>query len=49
VPDSSGGRRGRDCKTVRFIPIPMQSLPITTSVVSSNPFHARCTRFNIMW
>jgi len=27
----------------------MQSVPITTNVVSTNPAHARCTRYNIMW
>jgi len=27
----------------------MQSVPITTNVVSSNPAQARCTRYNIMW
>ena len=26
----------------------MQSVPITTNVVSSNPAQARCTRYNIM-
>ena len=29
--------------------LPMQSVPITTNVVSLNPAQARCTRFNIMW
>jgi len=28
---------------------PMQSVPITTNVVGSNPSQARCTRYNIMW
>jgi len=27
----------------------MQSVPITTNVVSSNPAHAWCTGYNIMW
>jgi len=27
----------------------MQSVPITTNVVSSNPAQERCTRYNIMW
>jgi len=27
----------------------MQSVPIATNVVSSNPVHARCTRCNINW
>ena len=29
--------------------LPMQSVPITTTVVSLNPAQARCTRYNIMW
>ena len=28
--------------------LPMQSVPITTNVVSSNPAQARCIRYNIM-
>jgi hypothetical protein len=28
--------------------LPMQSVPITTNVVSSNPAYARCTRYNIV-
>ena len=28
--------------------LPMQSVPITTNVLSSNPAQARCTRYNIM-
>jgi hypothetical protein len=28
--------------------LPMQSVPITTNIVSSNPAQARCTRYNIM-
>jgi hypothetical protein len=28
--------------------LPMQSVPITTKVVSSNPAHAGCTRYNIL-
>jgi hypothetical protein len=27
----------------------MQSVPITTSIVSSNPAQARCTQNNIIW
>jgi len=27
----------------------MQSVPITTDVVSSNPTQTRCPRYNIMW
>jgi len=27
----------------------MQSVHITTKVVSSNPARVRCTRYNIMW
>ena len=30
--------------------LPVQSVPITTNVMSSNePTRARCTRYNIMW
>ena len=29
--------------------LPMQSVPITTNIVSSNPAQTRCTRYNIMW
>ena len=28
--------------------LPMQSVPITTNVLSSNPAQTRCTRYNIM-
>jgi len=31
------------------IQLPMQSVPITTNVVISNPAQARRTRYNIMW
>ena len=31
-----GGRRGRDRMVVGFIELPMQLVPITTDVVSSN-------------
>jgi len=27
----------------------MESMPITTNVVSSNPAQARCTRYYSMW
>jgi len=27
----------------------VQSVPITTDIVSSNPAQARCTRYNITW
>jgi hypothetical protein len=27
----------------------MQSVPITTKVVSSNPAHGRCIRYNFLW
>jgi len=27
----------------------LQSVPITTNVVSSNPVQVRCIRYNIMW
>ena len=42
------GRRDRDRMAVGFIKPPMQSMPITTKVVSSNPSQARCARYNIM-
>ena len=29
--------------------LPMQSMPITINVVSSNPEHGRCAPYNIMW
>jgi hypothetical protein len=29
--------------------LPMQSVSITTNVVSSNPAQVRCTRYNIIW
>jgi hypothetical protein len=28
---------------------PMQSVPITTNVVSSNPAQVGCTQYNMMW
>jgi hypothetical protein len=31
-----------------YLQIPMQSVPITAKVVSSNPAHSWCTRYNIM-
>ena len=37
-------RHGR----VRMVKLHMQSVPITTNVVSSNPAQARCTQYNIM-
>jgi len=43
------GHRGRDRMVVGHeLQLPMQSLPFTTSVVSSNPAQARCTQYNIM-
>jgi hypothetical protein len=44
-------RRGRDHMVVRFTTtcIYMQSVPITTKAVSSNPIQAGCTIYNIMW
>jgi hypothetical protein len=33
-----GGRRGRD-RMILDLQLPMQSVPITTNVVSSNPVH----------
>jgi len=29
--------------------LPMQSVHITTKVVTSIPFISRCTRYNIIW
>jgi len=29
--------------------LPMQSVPITTNIVSLNPPQVRCTWYNIMW
>jgi len=40
------GRRGHD-RTV--LQLPMQAVPITNKVVSSNPAQTRCTQYNIMW
>jgi hypothetical protein len=31
------------------VQLPMQSVAITTNIVSSNLAQARCTRYNIMW
>ena len=44
-------RRSSDirCVIYRFSFLPMQSVPITTNIVSSNPAQAGCTRYNIMW
>jgi hypothetical protein len=36
------GRRSRD-RLVLDLQLPMQSVPITTNAVSSNPSQARCT------
>ena len=41
------GRRGGDHIVVRFTITYMQSVPITTKVVSSNPVHGEV--YNIMW
>jgi len=41
--------RGREYMAVGFINVlHVQSVPITTKVVSSNPVQAWCTRYNIM-
>ena len=42
------GRHGRDRMVVGFTATYMQSVLITTNVVSLNPAQARCTQFNIM-
>jgi len=31
-----------------YLQLPMQSVPITTNVTSSNPAQARCTRYHIL-
>ena len=38
-----------DLKSNGSIQLPVQSVPITTAVVSSNLAQARCTLYNIMW
>jgi len=43
-----GDCRGRDHMVVGLTRT-LQSVPITTKDVSSNPARARCTRYNIMW
>jgi hypothetical protein len=40
--------RDRD-RIVVDLQLLVQSVPITTKVVSSNPAQSRCTRYNIMW
>ena len=42
------GRRGRDLYDNWCLPLKlsMQSVPITTNVVHSNPEQARCTQYN---
>jgi hypothetical protein len=42
------GHRGRDCMLVD-LQLPVQSVPITTKVVSSNLFMARSTQYSFMW
>ena len=44
----SSGCRGRDCMVIGFLTTYMQSVPITTIVVSLNLAQVRCTRYNIM-
>jgi hypothetical protein len=41
---STSGRRGRD-RMVVDLQLLMQSVPITTKIVSSIPVQARCTRY----
>jgi hypothetical protein len=43
-----GGRHGRD-RMVVGLQLHLQSVPITTKVVRSNPAQSRRTRYNIMW
>ena len=44
----TGGRHCRDRKVVGLTTILMESVPITTNIVSTNSAQARCTRYNIM-
>ena len=48
IPTSCRSRRGRDHMELD-LQLPMQSVLITTNVVSSNPAQARCSGYNIMW
>jgi hypothetical protein len=44
-------KRGADVVVIVWkfdLQLPVQSVPITTNVVSLNPAHARCIRYNIM-
>ena len=45
--ERGGGRCGPD-RMVGGLQLPLQSVPATTDVVSSNYVQARCTRYNIM-
>jgi hypothetical protein len=45
IPTSCSGRDHMELD----LQLPMQSVPITTNVVSSNPAQARCSGYNIMW
>ena len=40
---------GRGCDRMVVLQLAMQSVPIVTNVVSSNPAQARATQYNIMW
>jgi len=42
------GHHGRDCMVVD-LQLPVQSVPITTKVVSSNLFMTRSTQYRFMW
>jgi hypothetical protein len=46
---SNRGRHGRDRMVVEFTTTYLQSVPITTNVVSSIPAQVWWTRYNIMW
>ena len=48
IPTSCRSHRGRDHMELD-LQLPMQSVLITTNVVSSNPAQARCSGYNIMW
>ena len=47
-----GGPHGRDRMVVGYtfvhVQLPVQSVPITTNIMSSNPAQVRSTRYNIM-
>jgi hypothetical protein len=42
------GHDGGYDRMVVELKLPVQSVPFTTNIVSSNPTHLKCTRYNIM-